>query len=749
MMHEMMQELVLPQDMSEEDLLLLEAIAEAHRVAMDEKAQAESSLAHEIENDLRMRMTSRVNKETEWTIATDLYMGKLATTRAEYVFPENAHQRAANNTSGPKYRVNIVRPKVDAVVSQLQTAQFGSGEKNWELQPSKVPEIDTNVDTRNAVAGMEDVIEDQLEETNYCSETIHSMRDMAVLGTAIMKGPVNAGRLKKIWAQELDEMTGQVVRKPQMVPEYVPCVKRVNPWFFFPDMSVANINDATDAIEVHPYSKRDMERLLKHPAFNPEAVRKVLESPPGDFLASERLASPQAFANSDLFKNKYLVIERHGPVDRDCLCKMGVELPFSDERETFWSEVWVCNGNIIRIELSNLETADCVPYAVDVWEEDPSSIFGFGLPLLVEDQQKISDGIWNCIVMNAKLTSGPQVGINRQMIQPMKDGSHDIEPWKVWAIDEFGANIQHAIQFFDVPSRQQDLAAVLNMAKGFADEEASIPPLLGGMEAPQLTAGATGAAMVYKNATSMLHARAQRWDTNITSKVIGWMYDWNMQYNEDETIKGDYEIDVYSSTAYLRQHMEMINLEKLITQAAQNPELAKVVKMDEAAKALVSNLQLPSNKLVRNPEEVAQYEQQMAQNQPQDPKMMEMQIKQQELELENRKLALEERKLQFEQELGQARVQMEFEERMEANDARIAESNAQVLKAQTQRDTAMIQLAARNQMDQAKLAAQINIKERDQQIKEFELGVKTELDANKQALTREELAMKSKFGTGI
>lgn len=749
MMNEMMLEIALPEGMSEEDRVLLEAIAAMQQQAMDEKLQAESKLAADIENDLRTRMASRVNKETEWTVSTDLYMGKLATSRMEYVFPENAQQRAANTTSGPKYRVNIVRPKVDAVVSQLQTAQFGSGEKNWELQPSKVPEIDTNVDTRNAVAGMEDAIEDQLEETNYCSETIHSMRDMAVLGTAIMKGPVNAGRLKKIWAQEMDEMTGQIIRRPQMVPEYVPCVKRVNPWFFFPDMSVANINDASDAIEVHPYSPRDLQRLLKHPAFDAEAVRKVLESPPGDFVMSERLASPQAFANSDLFKNKYLVIERHGPIDRDCLCKMGVDLPPSDERETFWAEVWVVNGTIIRKELSNLETTDCVPYAVDVWEEDPSSIFGFGLPLLVEDQQKISDGIWNCIVMNAKLTSGPQVGINRQMIQPMKDGSHDIEPWKVWAIDEFGANIQHAIQFFDVPSRQQDLAAVLDMAKGFADEEASIPPLLGGMESPQLTAGATGAAMVYKNATSMLHARAQRWDTNITAKVIGWMYDWNMQYNPKEEIKGDYEIDVYSSTAYLRQHMEMINLEKLINQASQNPELAKVVKMDEAAKALVSNLQLPSNKLVRNAQEVQQYEQQQQQNQQPDPKMLEMQIRQQELELEKQRLELEKQKLQFDMQMGQQRAQMEYQERMEANDARIAEANASVLKAQTQRDTAMIQLAAKQELDQAKLGAQINIKERDQQIKEFELGIKTELDANKQALVQQELDIKKSGKTGI
>jgi hypothetical protein len=737
-----------PGVITEEDLQLLEALAQEAKRMQSEKQQALDSLAQEIEGTLRTRMGQRSTKEAEWITAQDLYMGKLASTRSAYLFPENDSQRQENVNGKGKYRVNIVRPKIDAVVAQLYSAQFGGGEKNWNLLPSRVPEIDTNIDPTQGVKRMEDVIEDQLEETCYAREYKRAIETMAVLGTGILKGPVNAGRLKKVWQQEQDPVTGAIIRKPTLLPEYIPCVKWVDPWFFFPDHTVPRIDDASDAIEVHPMSKRDLQRLQNHPGYISEAITKILEEAPKEFMQA-KLAPTQAFANSDLFKDKYLVIERHGPVDQDCLCKIGIDLPFSEERSTYWAEVWVCNGAVIRIELSNLETADSVPYAVDVWEEDPASIFGFGLPLLVEDQQRISDGIWNAVVMNAKLTSGPQVGINRAMIQPMKDGSHDIEPWKVWAINEFGANINQAIQFFDVPSRQQELAAVLQMAKGFADEEASIPPLLAGQEAPQLSSGATGAAMVYKNATSMLHARAQQLDDNITNKVIGWMYDWNMQYNEDETIKGDYEVDVVSSTSFLRQQMEMINLEKLINQASQNPELAKVLKMDEAAKALIANLQLPSNKLVRNAEEVKQYEQQQQQNQQPDPKMLEMQIKQQELELEKQRLGLEEKKLQFEQTLNQERARMEYQERMEANDARIAEAQATVIKEQTKRDTAMVNYASRTQMDQAALAAKINIAQRDQDIKEFEIGAKAELDANKQALVNKELDLKAKTGSGI
>ena len=200
------------------------------------------------------------------------------------------------------------------------------------------------------------------------------------------------------------------------------------------------------------------------------------------------------------------------------------------------------------------------------------------------------------------------------------------------------------------------------MAKSFADEEAAIPLLAGGMEAPQMTSGATGLALIAKAGTSVLHEKAQQWDDNITGRVIQWMYDWNMQYGEDENSKGDFEVDVRSTTSYLRQHMEIVNLEKLIAQTSQNPELQRIIKLDDAAKALVSNMQLPSNKLVRNDQEQQQWDQeqqQKQQNQQPDPQVLKAQADMARIEVEKEKIALERERLQWDREQGQMRAQME------------------------------------------------------------------------------------------
>lgn len=735
---------------------ILEELERAAKVAADEKQRAMDGIADEVEKTLRTRMHQRSQKESEWTISRELYMGALGVPITSRLFPSDDEKR--DDAGRRKLRLNIIKPKVKTAVSQMIAAQFGGGEKNWSLLPSKRPEIDTNVDPSIAVKRMEDIIEDQLEATDYVRETKLSMYDLAILGTAVMKGPINTGHLKKIWEQQQivgDDGNPKIIRVPVMVPEYIPCVKHVDLWMFYPDMTVSRIEDAEDAIEVHPMSKRDMQRLQKHPGYFGDVIGQILAEGKKDFIAQMQLP-PYSFLNSELFKDKYLVAERHGRIERDCLCKMGLDIPPEAEGqppvESFWAEVWVCNSRVIRIELSNLEATDCVPYAVDTWEDDPSSIFGFGLPLLNEHQQRVAEGMWDAIVENAKISSGPQAVIDKSLIEPNRDGRYYLEPWNVWTTKGFGIDVNQAIQFKEIPNQQQPLTNVLEMAKSFADEEAAIPLLAGGMEAPQMTSGATGLALIAKAGTSVLHEKAQQWDDNITGRVIQWMYDWNMQYGDDESAKGDYEIDVRSTTSYLRQHMEIVNLEKLIAQTSQNPELQRIVKLDGASRALVSNMQLPSNNLVRNDEEVKQWEQeqqQKQQNQPQDPAILKTQVEMARIEVEKEKIALERERLAWEREQGQMRAQMEYQAKQEANDARALEAASGLQQDQLRRDTAMITLAAKQDVEYTKVAADTKIKERDLAIKEFTAGARLELDANKQALTAQELELARTTGEGI
>ena len=81
--------------------------------------------------------------------------------------------------------------------------------------------------------------------------------------------------------------------------------------------------------------------------------------------------------------------------------------------------------------------------------------------------------------------------------------------------------------------------------------------------------------------------------------------------------------------------------------------------------------------------------------------------------------------------------------------ARALEAASGLQQDQLRRDTAMITLAAKQNVEYAKVAADTKIKERDLAIKEFTAGAKLELDANKQALTAQELELARTTGDGI
>ena len=709
--------------------------------ARQEMESAKSDLAWDIDKKYRERSANRIDKEDQWIECLNLYLGSLS----DYGGRVSADKPFDKPKKETGKQVNIVARKCDIAIAQGHMRQFAGGDKNWDIEPLRVQTQDISPEDASIRAErLEEEIYKQLTNCKYGHQARLAYKDRVILGTGILKGPMNRLKVRKRY--QVDPQTGTAI--PILTADEEPSVIRVDPWMFYPDMTVRKIDDAEDAIEIHAMSKRDLLKLRSHKGYKADQIEKILQEDNKDFIASSH-APPYSFLNSDLFKDKYLVWEYHGRIDRSCLCKMGIDLPVDEDPvESFWGEVWGSAGKIIRIDLANLETACSVPYAVDTWEEDPSSIFGFGLPLINEDQQRVAEGMWDVIVDNAKISSGPQVVLDKTSIEPSKDGSWNLEPWKVWLNKGFTSASQ-AMQFAEVPNRQQELTNVLEMAKAFADEEAAIPLLAGGMDAPNLASGATGLALVAKASTSVLHEKSAQWDDNITSKVIGWMYDWNMQYNTKEDIKGDFEVDVRTTTSYLRQHMESVNLEKLIAQASQNPDLNKVIKLDEAAKALVANMQLPSNRLVRNAEEVQAWEQQQQQNQQPDPALLKLEVDKQALEIEKMKLQLESQKLQWEREDGMQRAQMEYQAKQEANDARVIESQAKVQGEQLKKEQEYIQFATKTQMDKAKLDAEIAMKLRAQSAQEFVDGAKLELDANKQRLTERELNLAEKTGEGI
>lgn len=725
-----------------EDLTPEEQAALEIERADEERKEFLDGLAMKIEKDFERRATARLNKELEWDKAQRLYDSPLRRDE-NYITSDRPFGTPNNNYARPI--PNIVRTKCDTAISNSVSMQFAAGEKNWDLFPAP-NETDPNV--TEACRNMEKEIETQLAQAKYAMHCRRAIEERVILGTGIIKGPINTGKMKVEYEKVGDEWVPTVTAKKTPSMEYVTC------WRFYPDMSVTDFNQCPDAIEIHPMTPLELSQYRNHPGFDKRAIDEILkgtdkDGPVRPDYYNERFTAftPEVWDRSPyLFKNRFVVLEYHGPVTYDDLEKLGIEPTYESPTMEYYGEVWVCCGKVIRMELENIEGYYETPYSVAVWKRDPTSPFGYGHPLLLADPQRVVTEAYHMILDNASLTSGPQVAMYKKYIQPV-DGDYTLNPNKVWLLTDPQARIEDAIKFFNPTNVIPNIMPVLQLARQFAEEESATSAIAAGLPSPQVSDTATGQLMMQQNSTTLLDFLAEEWDDQVTEKVIRRWYAWNMQYNPKQEIKGNYVIDVKSSSEYKNKQMYVRDLERLSMEVAQNPETAISINVDELTRARLAVMHLPSNRIVKSKEEV-EAARKAAASQP-TPEQIDMQLKMAEAQREDRKLALQEAQLKFELGQQQQREMWEHEEKMSANFARVKEAEASVIKARSEVEVELYQAAQKNEQFMAKLA-------NDKEL--AALGVHADVFLNSmnqnskrvdQLLTQEELDIKRQKGTGI
>lgn len=689
-----------------EDELELEPGAENSLEDLQEDQQEAEALLEDLASSLERKFIDRANKraakEHQWLRAAELYYGKLAKHGGTIVKPETPFQPRFNRN---RPDVNIVRAKCNIALAQTVSMQFGTSNKNWDLLPSKDIADPANVE---ACAKMSDTIEAQLEKSKYSYNCRRAMADRVVLGTGILKGPKSEGRLVRTYQQ----LPGSDVWSTVTDVDTAPVIKRINPWFFYPDETVEDITAIQDVIEVHPMTALELKKLLKHRGFRADAIEKVLEQKPKEYV-SENWADFARLSenNPNLYKDRYTVLEYHGPIQQEHLEAVGIEPAYVSADCEYYGEVWVCQGQVIRIELADIEESYRIPYYACNWEKDPASVFGFGVPLMMEDAQRVVNESWHMILDNSSLSSGPQVALQKGLIEPA-NGEWVLEPGQMWYLTDPQAQVAQAIQFFDVPNVTENIIPIMEMARAFAEEESGIPLITAGLTSPEVGDTATGQLMVRTASTTLLDFMSEDWDDNMTTPIIENWYAWNMQYNPDPSIKGVFSVDVRTSTEYKNKQLYLRDLEKLSVESAQNPEVAKNIDVGELARMRIEMMNLPSRHIIKSKEQVQAEEEERQANAPPDPAMLELQLK-------ARELSLREAQLQFETQQAQAREIMDHEEKMAAAKARLVESEARVAVSQNEKETELLKLAQRDKEAAAKIMSNEKIARENNLTKAF------------------------------
>jgi len=738
--------------------------------------------------------SKRTAKEEEWVQAERQYSGSLD-------IEDDKKLRALGGSrahSSPPI-VNITRPKTNIAIARMQDIQFPlGGNYNFILEPTEVPELrkalkdDTPVEeeqepeemsmagtpmapmdptaeegpppeptqaptiadiarsimseAKEAATAMQTQIRDRLTEASYGKKARNSMDDMCRLGTAVIKGPVHKQKIDRKY-DRVPTSDGDSIEALTLTERTIPSVQWVDPRLVYPDPDARPGTDMEDIFEVHLMTARTVSKLASNPAFMRERVRKVLGTEPDISSLGSAIQSLSLVGSAGTrIQNRYAVKEYHGSIDKQVLLDVGLISEEQKEDSLFLpqGEVWFCNNHVIRISLSPLEADDSVPYFFCTWEDDKSSIFGHGIPYLMRHAQRVVNSSWLMLLDNAGLTAGPQIVLNREMIRPASpEEGWRIEPMKVWFMTEYGANVQEAMQFVNVPTQQESIANITELAMTFADIESAIPAIQSG-EMPSGNNTLGGVAMVLTASHIVQQRVSERWDDNITVPLIRRFYDWEMQYSEDENIRrGDLNVKVGGATERIDKQVKAQDIERILGLAGSNPDFQKHIDADAAFRELVATTR--AGDIILSLEEVARREQEAAAQQQEAPPdaetikaqaaMLSAQVKQQALEI-NQQMAQAE--LEMNSQISQAKLENE-RIRMQATQQ---EGFMKVQLAQMDREQKLLELAAKGEMTQSELTQKLQIAVMTEETKR----ILKEADISQ---FREELSIKREMGTGI
>lgn len=569
---------------------------------------------------------------------------------------------------GSKVVQNLIRPLTNDGASQLGDMLFPTDTDNWgakALYPSRPPmtlqhqpatlpsgkpllteegEPITHLQAweagklqiKHKTGRMKDKIKQVLVRNKYGKIGRQLINDASRTGTCVLKAPYVDHAAARKWAKGSGEVYSLYSdNSPKAAMGVVSVLD------FLPEMAAAEIADAAYVSVREWYLPRNLRKLKRSGKYNREALTRLLKQKPrfagesSEEGKQERLSIMDTALVEKLYQERYEVFETWAEFEVETLRAAGVNnLPEeSEEGATITACVIHCEGETLRAFLNPLETGD-LPFSVWCWDDDPTSIFGKGIPILAENCQLIYNAAWRMILDHGGLSAVPMVSILKDKVTPAGADKNDysLRGGKVWEIVSDFFNLPDGskgkpFEIHDIPIHLDQFFAIMEKAEEDAYKLTGVTRVEkneAGVDNAPLTLGAT---QMYQNNASVSRRRQVRdYDDDIIKEALTRVYDFIMQHEPDEEIKVPMEIEPQGSSVLMQREVNTQNLMQLYTITANGA--AEGSKGVEMLRAIETGMQFPEGALIETAEETERRRTSEAENPPIPPEVM---IQQEEL----------------------------------------------------------------------------------------------------------------------
>lgn len=494
-----------------------------------------------------------------------------------------------------------------AMQQQMQQAQ-AQGQQVPPMMPAQVTpdmvEQGVHELVKQASKAMSKTIDDQLTEARYKDVSIKAIHSGHLYGTGVVKGPLVERRVRTRFVKE----GGRWVSKSESY--IVPFIDFVPLWRWYPDMTATSLEQCRYVYERHTMSRAQLAELTDRKSFRGDVIKRYIKShPEGEiklrYYDNEIRVIGERTSTQGKTGGQYEVLERWGWLNGEDLCSIGVKVPEERKHEAFFANVWLLpNGEVIKAVLQPIDGVTW-PYHVYYFDKDETSIFGEGLASIMRDDQTMINAATRMMLDNGALTAGPQYEVNPHLLSSIEKVD-EIYPHKVWLRNQNMPG-SRAVTVVDVPNHIGVLQSMAQTFEQNADEVTAIPRYMSGENASNGAAGtSSGLSMLMGAVNIVIKDLITAWDEGVTVSFIKALYHWNMKFNPDDTIKGDYDVKARGTASLVAKEVRARALNEFAATTA-NPMDAPFVKRDKLLRARAEVNELSD--IVKTEDEVAKEQQ--------------------------------------------------------------------------------------------------------------------------------------------
>jgi hypothetical protein len=560
--------------------------------------------------------------------------------------------RAIKAQGGSEVFMMITEVKCRAAESWLRDIMLDTGTPPWDAQPTPIPEIgpdqkaeieamfSENIvkileaegrapnpqeimelremiaqdyrfkvlqEAQNRADKMKLKISDQFAQGGWAEAFSDFITDLVTYPAAFIKGPIVRRQRGLGW--DKDEAGNTIVKTVERIaPEY----ERVDPFRIYPEPGISNVRDGY-IFEHHPLTRMELADLIGVPGYDDQAIRKVLEIGNGSSWISEdvELAKEEQerkYHTAQRPTEIFDALEFWGKVSGAMLVEWGMpEEEIVDTAREYDANVWIVGNYVIKAVL-NYDPLGEKPYAKTSFIKCPGAFWGKGIPEIIEDIQNVCNAAARALVNNMGIASGPQVEVNLERI-PANEDITQVHPWKIWQVtnDPVGSSAP-AVRFTQPDDNANTLVAVYDKFSRLADDHSGIPAYLyGDLNVQGAGRTSSGLSMLMGSAGKGIRQVVMHIDADVTKPIVTRQYVYNMRYVEDESIKGD--LDIQPRGAVNLANKEQMNVRRIeFLNATANPiDMEIIGKGGRAAilREVAKGLQMPADDIIPSREKDA------------------------------------------------------------------------------------------------------------------------------------------------